>query len=196
MCFEHVSVQIRFPQCCCIQIDCCCRADDFSGVGRDDFGCEGDIGVFRRDGSQNDRVHSGDLTPFELYVKFLIEYFGPAIDYDPNSERDLPKGVKSLSYQGDAVNDGWLKLQKHGGFFLADVVDYYKSGGFAARNGAARSDYKEFPFRVLMVFKTAERRNNTAERLLQSNLPVFKQACLSTLEEVTRDPFDAIWIRP
>ena len=68
-----------------------------------------------------------DLTPFELYVKFLIEYFGPAIDYDPNSERDLPKGVKSLSYQGDAVNDGWLKLQKHGGFFLADVVGLGKT---------------------------------------------------------------------
>jgi len=68
-----------------------------------------------------------DLTPFELYVKFLIEYFGPAIDYDPNSERDMPKGRKALSYQGDAVNDGWLKLQKHGGFFLADVVGLGKT---------------------------------------------------------------------
>ncbi|HSY20243.1 MAG TPA: helicase-related protein [Candidatus Acidoferrales bacterium] len=68
-----------------------------------------------------------DLTPFELYIKFLIEYFGPAIDYDPNSERDMPKGRKALSYQGDAVNDGWLKLQKHGGFFLADVVGLGKT---------------------------------------------------------------------
>ena len=68
-----------------------------------------------------------DLTPFELYVKFLIEYFGPAIDYDPNSERDMPKGRKALNYQGDAVNDGWLKLQKHGGFFLADVVGLGKT---------------------------------------------------------------------
>ena len=68
-----------------------------------------------------------DLTPFELYIKFLTEYFGPAIDYDPNAESDLPKGVKALSYQGDAVNDGWLKLQKHGGFFLADVVGLGKT---------------------------------------------------------------------
>jgi hypothetical protein len=75
-------------------------------------------------------------------------------------------------------------------------LDYYKSGGYAVRNGATRSDYKQFPFRVLMVFKTAERRNNTAERLLQSNLPVFKQVCLSTFEEAARDPFGAIWIRP
>lgn len=68
-----------------------------------------------------------DLTPFDLYMKFLIEYFGPAIEYDPNVESDLPKGVKSLSYQADAVNDGWLKLQKHGGFFLADVVGLGKT---------------------------------------------------------------------
>ncbi len=74
--------------------------------------------------------------------------------------------------------------------------EYYKSGGFAVRNGATRDDYKQFPFRVLMVFKTAERRNNTAERLLQSNLPILKQVCLSTLEEVTCDPLGAIWIRP
>lgn len=68
-----------------------------------------------------------DLTPFELYIKFLTEYFGPAIDYNPNAESDLPKGRKALSYQGDAVNDGWLKLQKHGGFFLADVVGLGKT---------------------------------------------------------------------
>jgi len=73
--------------------------------------------------------------------------------------------------------------------------DYYKSGGFALRNRASREDYKQFPFRVLMVFKTAERRNNTAERLLQSNLPIGKQFCLTTFDEVTRDPLGAIWIR-
>jgi Replication-relaxation len=74
--------------------------------------------------------------------------------------------------------------------------DYYKSGGFAVRNGAPRSDYKAFPFRVLMVFKNAERRNNTAERLLQNNPPIFTHACLSTFEEVTTDPLGPIWIQP
>lgn len=75
-------------------------------------------------------------------------------------------------------------------------LDYYKSGGFAVRNGAARNDYKQFPFRVLMVFKTAERRNNTAERLLQNNPPIFTHACLSTFEEVTTNPLGPIWIQP
>jgi hypothetical protein len=74
--------------------------------------------------------------------------------------------------------------------------DYYKSGGFAVRNGGTRADFKEYPFRVLMVFKSAERRNNTAERLLQHNPPIFSQVCLSTFEEVTANPQGEIWIRP
>jgi hypothetical protein len=83
-------------------------------------------------------------------------------------------------------------LVSRAGCYLA----YYKSGGFAVRNGAPRSAYREFPFRVLMVFKTSERRNNTAERLLQSNPPIFTQVYLSTFGEVTRDPLGAIWICP
>ena len=75
-------------------------------------------------------------------------------------------------------------------------LEYYKSGDFAIRNGADRSAYKDYPFRVLMVFKNAERRNNMAERLLQNNPPILKQAYLSTLAEVTENPLDAIWIRP
>jgi superfamily II DNA or RNA helicase len=62
-------------------------------------------------------------TPFELYVKFLIEFFGKNIDYDPDSISDIPlKKFKKLSYQIDAVNQGYELLQKHNGFFLADVV--------------------------------------------------------------------------
>jgi hypothetical protein len=75
-------------------------------------------------------------------------------------------------------------------------LDYYKSGGFAIRNGAARSEYKEFPFRVLIVLKNAERRNNTAERLLESSPPILTLAYLSTLTEVVADPLGKIWIRP
>ena len=75
-------------------------------------------------------------------------------------------------------------------------LDYYRRGGFAIRNGATRDDFKKFPFRVLMVFKNAERRNNTALRLLQSNPPILTLVYLSTLEEVTHDPAGAVWIRP
>jgi hypothetical protein len=75
-------------------------------------------------------------------------------------------------------------------------LEYYKSGGFAVRSGASRPDYKSFPFRVLMVMKSDERRNNTAERLLESNPPILTQVYLSTLAEVRADPFKRIWIRP
>jgi len=74
--------------------------------------------------------------------------------------------------------------------------EYYKSGGFAARQGAHPSEFSKFPFRVLIVLKNAERRNNTAERLLVNNPPIFTQARLTTFEEVMKDPLGPIWIQP
>jgi len=67
------------------------------------------------------------FTPFEIYYKFLIEYFGKSVEYDPNSVQDLPDGFKKLSYQVDAVNDGYSKLEKHNGFLLSDVVGLGKT---------------------------------------------------------------------
>jgi hypothetical protein len=78
----------------------------------------------------------------------------------------------------------------------ACYLAHYQSGGFAERNGALRTAFKEYPFRVLIVCKSAERRNNTALRLLQNNPPIFTHAHLSTLAEVTADPFGAIWLTP
>ncbi|MDP3641975.1 MAG: helicase-related protein [Bacteroidota bacterium] len=70
---------------------------------------------------------NNDFTPFELYIKLLIEYFGNSIEYDPESITDLPKGYKKLAYQIDAVNDGYQKLTRHSGFILADVVGLGKT---------------------------------------------------------------------
>ena len=63
-----------------------------------------------------------EITPFELYIKLLIEYFGATVDFDPSAVMDLPKKYKRLDYQIDAVNEGFNLLQKHSGFFLSDVV--------------------------------------------------------------------------
>ncbi len=68
-----------------------------------------------------------NFTPYEIYIKFLLEYFGKSIDFDPNSVSDLPKGYKKLSYQIDAVNDGYSKMMKYNGFFLSDVVGLGKT---------------------------------------------------------------------
>lgn len=74
------------------------------------------------------KTHIGQsFTPFELYIKFLIEYFGKNIDYDPDTVGDLPKTFKKLSYQVDAVNQGFTMLLEHNGFFLADVVGLGKT---------------------------------------------------------------------
>ncbi len=75
-----------------------------------------------------DKTYLNDgWTPFEVYIKFLLEYFGTAIEYDPESITDLPRGYKKLVYQIDAVNDGYVKLMKHNGFILADVVGLGKT---------------------------------------------------------------------
>lgn len=74
------------------------------------------------------KTHIGQtFTPYELYIKFLIEYFGKNIDYDPDTVGDLPKTYKKLSYQVDAVNEGFQMLMEHNGFFLSDVVGLGKT---------------------------------------------------------------------
>ena len=52
----------------------------------------------------------------------MIEYFGESVNFDPSSVNDLPPKYKKLDYQADAVNEGFMLLQKHNGFFLSDVV--------------------------------------------------------------------------
>lgn len=76
---------------------------------------------------KKDTYLNEDITPFELYIKLLTEYFGKNIDYDPDSVGDLPPNFKKLSYQIDAVNEGFNMLLKHNGFVLADVVGLGKT---------------------------------------------------------------------
>jgi hypothetical protein len=78
----------------------------------------------------------------------------------------------------------------------ACYLDFYKSGGMAVRFGGEREDYKDYPFRVLMICKNDERRNNIAERLLQNYPPVLTQVWLSTLAETLTAPLGKIWMRP
>lgn len=70
---------------------------------------------------------AASVSPYELYFKLLLEYFGASIEYDPNAITDMPDGFKRLTYQVDAVTSGFRLLEKHGGFFLADVVGLGKT---------------------------------------------------------------------
>ena len=76
---------------------------------------------------RKDTFLNDEFTPYEIYIKFLIEYFGKSIEYDENSWHDLPANYSRLQYQIDAVTDGYKRLMKFNGFFLADVVGLGKT---------------------------------------------------------------------
>jgi Replication-relaxation len=73
---------------------------------------------------------------------------------------------------------------------------HYRSGNFAESRGGTREEFEQYPFRVLAVFKTAERRNNAAERLLAINPPLKTMVWLTTMPEMLRDPLGPIWVQP
>jgi superfamily II DNA/RNA helicase len=83
--------------------------------------------------AEAERIKNGsyirdNFTPFELYIKMLIEYFGKRVDYDPyNIDLLLPSKYIRLKYQSDAANQGYSILMKHNGFILADVVGLGKT---------------------------------------------------------------------
>ena len=64
-------------------------------------------------------------TPYELYIKVLIDTFGDQVEDDFSIQ--LPDGVKDLKYQKDAVIQGYQMLLQHNGLFLADVVGLGKT---------------------------------------------------------------------
>ncbi len=70
---------------------------------------------------------AGDVTPYELYIKLLIEYFDDRISYDFNNVFEMPKGFKKMEYQIEAVDEGYKKMLKYDGFFLSDVVGLGKT---------------------------------------------------------------------
>jgi superfamily II DNA/RNA helicase/HKD family nuclease len=69
------------------------------------------------------------ITPYELYLKFLYEYFGEKISRTPEeiSSTYLPENFVEYQYQKEAVVDAKSKLEEYGGVFLADVVGLGKT---------------------------------------------------------------------
>ena len=70
----------------------------------------------------------GDVTPYELYIKMLMEYFSDRVlEIDHDDPFDMPEGYDKFEYQTDAVIEGYQKLIRYDGFFLADVVGLGKT---------------------------------------------------------------------
>ena len=71
---------------------------------------------------------NGDVTPYELYIKMLMEFFSDRVmAIDQDDPFDMPDGYTKYEYQTDAVIEGYQKLLKYDGFFLADVVGLGKT---------------------------------------------------------------------
>lgn len=70
-----------------------------------------------------------DITPYELYLKFLYEYFYDEINDDKIEFKGelLPEGFRKFQYQVDAVNQAKKILNKYNGVFLSDVVGLGKT---------------------------------------------------------------------
>jgi|GEM_PF-1552507 len=71
------------------------------------------------------KTYLKNITPYELYIKLLIEHFKYRLN--TNFDYSLPKNFMELTYQKDAVIQGYEMLQKYNGFFLSDVVGLGKT---------------------------------------------------------------------
>lgn len=69
-----------------------------------------------------------DITPYELYLKTIYEFFKEEINTDKESiETLLPDGFMRLQYQLDAVAQAKKKLEAYNGVFISDVVGLGKT---------------------------------------------------------------------
>lgn len=76
---------------------------------------------------QNTWIRS-DITPYQLYLKTLYEFFKEEINADKETfETLLPEGYMRLQYQIDAVTQARQKLDAYNGVFISDVVGLGKT---------------------------------------------------------------------
>lgn len=87
-----------------------------------------------------------DITPYQLYLKTLYEFFKEEINADKeNFETLLPDGYMRLQYQNDAVTQARQRLDAYNGVFISDVVGLGKTYICAMlANSFNRNTYKLF----------------------------------------------------
>ena len=146
------------------------------------------------EGLKKETFLNNEFTPFEVYMKFLIEYFGKSVEFDPNAITDLPDGFKRLSYQIDAVNEGFKLLQKHNGFFLSDVVGLGKTivGTLIAKKFFYANDFPSHITNTLIVVPPALKDNwsETLERFQLHNYTIVTNGSLHKINDP--DKYDLV----
>ena len=100
--------------------------DEFEQLWEEAKGCEITADDLK---TSIDRTYlKGDVSPYDLYIKMLMEYFSDRIlETDNDDPFDMPDGYTKYDYQMDAVIEGYQKLIRYDGFFLADVVGLGKT---------------------------------------------------------------------
>lgn len=95
---------------------------------------------------QNRTWMKDDITPYQLYLKTLYEFFKEEINADKeNFQTLLPEGYMRLQYQIDAVTQARQKIDAYGGVFISDVVGLGKTYICAMlANTFNRNTYKLF----------------------------------------------------
>ena len=100
--------------------------DEFEQLWEEAKGCE--ITAVDLKTSIDRTYLKGDVSPYDLYIKMLMEYFSDRIlETDNDDPFDMPEGYTKYDYQMDAVIEGYQKLIRYDGFFLADVVGLGKT---------------------------------------------------------------------
>jgi hypothetical protein len=128
-----------------------------------------------------------------------------------NDTREGQKTVKPDGYirlhEQDADGEQWEHLffleMDRGTEKLETLVQkavrynqFYREGGMATRHNQPKEAYQDFPFRVLFVVKSEQRKNNLATMLLQATTPITTQAWIAIFEDVIKQPFAPIWLEP
>ena len=138
--------------------------------------------------TKNKTFLKDEFTPFELYIKLLIEYFDKEIDFAPTSMTDLPKGFRRLTYQLDAVHQGFEILKKHNGFFLADVVGLGKTivAILIARQFFYSNNYPEHISKTLIIMPPALKSQwrDTVRKFKLQNVEYFTNGSLHKVEDL------------
>lgn len=74
------------------------------------------------------KSHLASLSPKEVYLKFLYEYFRTELNQPRELDQDYqPDNFKRLQYQHDAVLTAKRVVEEYNGVFLADVVGLGKT---------------------------------------------------------------------
>jgi hypothetical protein len=68
---------------------------------------------------------------------------------------------------------------------------YYRTGGYAIRCGGSASEFKEYPFRVLMVLHSQARLENIKKMLSGNNPPIVSQVILRLMDNALSDSIES-----